>query len=322
MKTERRHELQHNELSDHMGVLLERVRPYSAGIAISVIAIVVALLLYSFWQGQQRTQSAEAWEAYFSATQSIAPDLAKLEQVSAQFPREDVGLWARIMLADHQLAEGAEDLFRDRAKARTNLAKAVENYLHVHSNTREDALRDRADIGLARAYEAQGDLDKARQRYQVLLQNAPNSPFAMLARERLDDLDKTPTKEFYDWFAKEEPKPAPSGAPATGDPLDFGFDKLPDPPAGSDGSMLQLPGFPIDGGVSTPTQPAPGETPATGEAPAEAPSPGVDDKAATPADSAPPAAEAPAPAAAETPPTAESPKADVSPAGEPSATPQ
>jgi predicted negative regulator of RcsB-dependent stress response len=314
MKTERRHELQHNELSDHMGVLLERIRPYSAGIAISIIAIVVALMLYSFWQGQQQTQNAEAWEAYFAATQSIVPDLEKLEQVSTQFPREDVGLWARIMLADHQLAEGTEDLFRDRAKARTNLAKAVENYDHVHSNTRDDALRERADIGLARAYEAQGDLEKARQRYQVLLQNSPNGPFGMLARERLDDLEKEPAKEFYDWFGKEEPKPVSTGAPATGDPLDFDFSKLPESPAGAGGSMLQLPGFPIEGGVSTPTQPAPGEAPAA--SPSESPAVPAD-KAVAPTGAATPAAEAPAPApapSAEAP--AETPKAEAPSAGE------
>ncbi len=309
MKTERRHELQHNELSDHMGVLLERIRPYSATIAFSIILIVAALLLYSFWQGQQQTQNAEAWEAYFAATQSIVPDLEKLEQVSTQFPREDVGLWARIMLADHQLGEGTEDLFRDRAKARPNLAKAVENYEHVHSNTRDDALRERADIGLARAYEAQGDLEKARQRYQVLLQNSPNGPFGMLARERLDDLEKEPAKEFYDWFAKEEPKPATSGAPATGDPLDFDFSKLPEAPKGSDGSMLRLPGFPIDGGTTTPTQPAPGETPATGTA--EGPAAPVDK--AAPADAVAPAAEPPAEAS---PPPAETPKAEAPSAGE------
>jgi predicted negative regulator of RcsB-dependent stress response len=302
MKTERRHELQHNQLSDQMGALVERVRPYTATIVVSLVLIVAAMLLYSFWTGQQHTQRADAWEAYFSATQSLTPNLEKLEQVSTQFPRDDVGLWARIMLADYQLAEGSEDLFSDRTRARTNLAKAVENYSHVLDNTREDALRERALIGLARAYEGQGELEKARQRYQVVLQNSPNGPFSLLARERLDDLELARTKEFYDWFGKEEPKPAAAGAAATGDPLDFDLSKLPDAPASQGGSMLQLPEFPVGGGSSTsaeqssaPDVAAP-PAPSGEQAPSAPGTPAVDGTptdGSPPADATPPSAEAP-----------------------------
>jgi len=315
MKSERRHELQHNELSDQMGVVVDRVRPYTAGIVISIIAILVALMLYSFWMGQQRTQNADAWEAYFAATQSIIPDLAKLQQVSEQFPKDDVGLWARIMLADHQLAEGSEELFTDRPKANANLAKAVENYTFVIDSTREDALRERADIGLARAYEGQGQLEKARQRYQILVQDSGGSPFALVARERLEELEMPRTKEFYDWFGKQDPKPSGAGAPATGEPLDFNFDKLPEAPASTTDSMLKLPDFPVGGGVTpgdvTPKSLEPSKdaapvtqetTPPATEPPATEPAPAAVEPASTPAPAAP--AETPAtnpPPATETP---------------------
>jgi hypothetical protein len=322
MKSERRHELQHNELSDQMGAMAERVRPYTAGIAISVIAILVALMLYSFWMGQQRTQNAEAWEAYFAATQSIVPNMEKLAQVAEQFPKDDVGLWARIMLADHQLAEGSEELFTDRAKANANLAKAVENYTFVIDSTRADALRERADIGLARAYEGQGQLEKARQRYQILVQDASNSPFAFIARERLEELEMPRTKEFYDWFVKQDPKPSGAGAPATGEPLDFNFDKLPEAPASSNESMLKLPDFPVGGGAANPLdvtpntlQPSPDGTPDA--TPAEPTLPAT--KEAAPSETPTASSETSAPATG-TPP-AETPSADPQPATEAPATP-
>lgn len=332
MKSERRHELQHNELSDHMGVMAERVRPYTAGIAISVIAILVALGLYSFWKGQQRVQNAEAWEAYYAATQTLSPDMAKLEDVAKKFPRDNVGLWASIMLADYQLADGAQELFSDRAKANENLAKAVVNYNHVLENTREDVLRERADIGLARAYEAQGELEKARQRYQVLILDSAGSPFALLARERLDHLELAQTKEFYDWFGKQDPKPSATAAPATGDPVDFDFSKLPEAPPSKGDSMLQLPGFPLEGAPGTTEGAIPADgaklpetAPAAGEVKA-----GADVQPASPSDAvapgavaAPPAETPPAaaPTPTEQPPATEAPPAELPPSTEAPAAP-
>jgi tetratricopeptide (TPR) repeat protein len=248
--------------------------------------------LYSFWTNQQRTQASEAWEAFFAATRSFLPETEKLEQIATQFPSEDVGLWSRIVLGDHYLADGAEGLFNDRPRARASLEKAVENYQYVLDHTRQDDLRERAEFGLARAFEAQGELDKARQRYQVLIQNAPNGPFSILARSRLDDLDRERTKEFYDWFAKHEPKSSTPGAPATGEQPPFDFDSLPTPSSGSGPSFLEMPQPPGASGKSPPAaepgapdaaSPASEAKPAASDPPAEA-SPPSPASAASPDD--------------------------------------
>jgi tetratricopeptide (TPR) repeat protein len=226
MKTERRHALARNELADLIGEKIEALKPYSTAITATALAVVVAIFAFVLWSRKSESRRAKAWEEYFAASQSADNSDAKLLEVIDDYPRSSAALWARISLADKQLAKGVDQLFNDRTLARQSLDEAVEEFRTALDEAADDPLlAERAMFGLAEAYEAKNDLSQAREQYRALLDQWPQGAFAGIANDRLADLERRGTKEFYDWFAKHSPQPkAPKGpgVPGQRPPFDTG----------------------------------------------------------------------------------------------------
>jgi predicted negative regulator of RcsB-dependent stress response len=232
MKTERRHELATNALADWLGEKIETLKPYSAAVSASAVAVLVVAFATVFWYQKREAGTAKAWESYFTALDERDPEKARsrLVQVSEDYAQSPAGLWSRLSLADAQLAKAMEALFQDRAAARKALDESVDDYLAVLKAAPADSLlAERATFGLAEAYESKDDLENARQKYRELVDRWPDGAFSAMANQRLTDLDRKTTKEFYDWFAKQSPKPKlPPGPGILGEKPGFDLDKLPD----------------------------------------------------------------------------------------------
>jgi tetratricopeptide (TPR) repeat protein len=241
MKTERRHELATNALADWLGERIEALKPYSAAVSASALAIVIVVFASVIWFQNRESATANAWKTYFEAldleqqrstVDARAKDdaRAKFVEISEDFAKSSPGLWARLSLADAQLAKGVDGLFGDRAGARKALDEAIDDYEAVLDTAPADSLlAERAIFGLASAYESKDELDNARRQYQTLLDRWPNGAFSSLAKARLADLDRKATKEFYDWFAKQAPKVTPPKGPGIpGEKPDFDLSKFPD----------------------------------------------------------------------------------------------
>jgi hypothetical protein len=231
MKTARRHELRTNELADWLGKEMVRLRPHGRAIAATVLLIVLSIVLVVFYSNRGRQLEEQAWSQYFAALDELAArgNIDRLRDVSEQYPRTPAGLWAHLTLADAQLAEGTENMFRDRQAALTQLQSAIQNYDYVRQHAKDPLLLERATFGLARAYESQADLERAKKTYQELQSRWPQGPFAQAAQERLEDLARRPTHKFYDWFKRQNPQPP---APQDEDDLKL----LPDRPPARNGS--------------------------------------------------------------------------------------
>jgi tetratricopeptide (TPR) repeat protein len=266
MKTERRHELATNVLADWLGEKIEALKPYSAAVSATALAVVVVVFAAVFWYQKREAGMAEAWEKYFIALEEQSPDQAgdKLEAVAIDYPQSTAGLWSRLSLADTQLANGVNDLFKDRSAARKALEQAVDGYQAVLDHAPDDSLlAERATLGLAEAYESKDDLDAARKQYQALLAGWPNGAFSSMAKSRLDDLERKSTKDFYDWFAKQSPHdllPRKTGKP--GEKPAFDFDKLSDEPFTSD---INVGGKKVSGNVRKPASESDGESAEDGD---------------------------------------------------------
>ena len=115
-----------------------------------------------------------------------------------------VGWWSLCMAADLGLDEGSNLLFRDTLLARDILRTAADHYQTVLGETREPALLKQASFGLARVHECLGEIKKAEAEYQAIAAKWPDTPFALAAEKRAKDLKRPETKEFYDWFAKQD----------------------------------------------------------------------------------------------------------------------
>jgi len=227
MKTERRHQLETNALADRLGHLIERLEPYSTPIVGVVVAIVLIVVTYLYLSSQTKTKAAEGWNRYLAATLSLSgtDPLGQLEEVAAQYDGTPAGDWARLRMADIQLSNAIDELFRDRASANEQLRQAADNYRQVSEQADDDLLIKRALLGLGQTHESLDELDDARHSYQELVDRFADSTLANLAQQRLGMLDRRSTKEFYDWFVQQTPAPAPDNSPAG-----LNLESLPDEP--------------------------------------------------------------------------------------------
>jgi hypothetical protein len=116
------------------------------------------------------------------------------------------------VLADSALAQGCDLLFTDRARGLERLQDAVGRYRQLLAARPTGMLAERTVFGLAKANEALGNLDEARQGYEAVIADHPGSAAASLAASRVGAVSREATRQWYDWFAAQ--KPAPPAAPA------------------------------------------------------------------------------------------------------------
>jgi tetratricopeptide (TPR) repeat protein len=212
MKSEERHKLQQNELADWLGRGYAAIKPYANAILAVVLLAVVIASLTLWWTRQSHSEASAGWDQLFAALENGR--IAEIGKIAEQNPNSEIGLWATVISGDMRLANGCQELFTNKATASQDLQKALEDYTRVRSETRNSLLRERAVFGLARTYEAlsgtrqsQGELDKAVQNYQELVHNWKDGPYYSLAKDRLDDLNTSDAKTFYDKFAHFDPQP-------------------------------------------------------------------------------------------------------------------
>lgn len=232
MKTERRHELKHNDLADWIAQTGERLRPYATGILGVVLALVMLVFVYVYLQNSRASRRREAIDAYYDAYNS-PQGLTRLDEIARQYPSEPAGVLAQLAAADRRLDEGTRNLFTDRATARDQLRKAVEGYEAARAATEDPFLKQMALWGAARSHEAlgfesPGDLRTAVGLYNEFAKTYPQAPLAVEAKRRVADLQRNSTLEFYDWFARVPVSPPPGQEPLIGDP--GSLEKLPEGP--------------------------------------------------------------------------------------------
>jgi len=283
MKSERRHELQHNALADWLGQTIDKLKPYSMAILGLVLLVLLGFGVYTWQSKVSAADSAKAWDDFHQAFNSGAP--SDLDEVAKSHSGTDVAHWAAVVAADAYLNEGCEELFSNKANAGQELRKAVEHYKTVLKESRVSALRERATFGLARAYEAlagtrqsEGELDDARKMYEEVVQTWPKGPYTVMATRRLEDLNRQEIKEFYDDFATWKPKPAYAPPlPASDQEQMLDFDNLREGSVPDFSGTLGLDdpeeeeeeGEQTPPGATSPSPTEPGAAEATGETPSE-----------------------------------------------------
>ncbi len=283
MKTERRHELQTNELADSLARWIEIARPYSrAGLAL-VVAVAVVLFAWGYLHSSNSRRLGDGWNEYFEAMKT-RDRRGALSDIAENYAGTPVAEWARLVLADIQLEDGTQRMFLDKKDGRDELRQAADKFLSVIHESDQPMIQQHATFGLARAHEALGSLDKAREEYNSIASKWPDSPYVSDAQQRAKDLDQHATKSFYDWFAKYEPPRPLAREPGTpGVKPNFAKDPL-------EGAGLVLPSLndKSSQGDSAPPSGEPAapdsQPPADSEKPDDKP---ADDTAAQPADSAP-----------------------------------
>ena len=211
MKSERRHELEQNELADWLGDSVASIKPYTNVILGVVLGVLIVIVGGTWWIQQSQVKQAESWDAFYTALSSS--NLADLGDMVEEYPDSKAADWARAVAGDMHLTAGCNQLFTNRANANSELGKAAKFFEEVLDKSQQGVLLDRASYGLARTREAMGELDKAEELYEKVTKKWPDGPFAEISASRLKSLKQQGTLEFYDRFAKFDPKPAFSTQP-------------------------------------------------------------------------------------------------------------
>ncbi len=279
MKSTRRHELQTNELEASLAHWIDAVKPYSRAVVALLVAVVVAIMAWSYLSTQNQRKAAEGWEALYAALDSSTAreDLAG---VAARYADTSVGPWARVTLADVLANEGTNRLLAEKTAARDLLQQAAEEYQAVLLETKNAMLLQARHVRPGSRHEAQGTPDgltSARKEYTSIGEKWPDSPYKKDAEQRAAALEATSTKEFYDWLAHyEPPRPFSTEPGRPGARPDFLSDPLQDtstqlPSAIDDTTPLPKFGTEPTSGPSLGDEPAASEEPSKSNAPAAAP---------------------------------------------------
>jgi hypothetical protein len=201
MKSERRHDLETNELAIRVKEWLETFKPHQGKLFGAAIVVAVAAFAWSTWSGASGSRQAEAWEAYTLAAYSADPDLLAMKQIAdnEDYASTNVPEWAYLAWCDRQLFLAARNYLINRENA-TDRLKQIQGIYDTLSTQASDAqLRDRAHFGLAQVYEMQDKLDLAKEQYTLV-----TGDFAPIAQDRLAALEEDDAKDICKWLATAE----------------------------------------------------------------------------------------------------------------------
>jgi predicted negative regulator of RcsB-dependent stress response len=259
MKAQHRHELHTNALAEWLETTIERIKPYSRAIVGAILAVAIVIGVYAYVNALERRTVAAASDQYITALQTFQSEgPMELQRIAEDYRGTEPAVLAQLVLAETQLNQGTGELYVNKPAAETELSLAVGSFTKVLQTTKDPMLRAWALYGLGRAHESQGQssqLAQARSEYQRLIDEYPDSSLVSAARGHLAQLNETSVKEFYDWFAKQNPQPAGSDSGSGVPGFKPSFD-LSEPPASGD---LK---FPEPGSKSSSETPA--ESPSSG----------------------------------------------------------
>ena len=256
MKTERRQELNQNELAQTVNTTLDKFMPYWQYVAAAAVILFTVYFVTMFVINSQRKAEELGWSTFFSAKAGRSADA--LDELAATQGDSPVAVWAQESAAQARLTEACAAVHRDRAAAKEGFQSALTGFQSVLSASPDTLLAQRASWGVAQAHEGLNDLASAKQAYQKLVDTWPESALAEKAKDRLEQLDDPQTQEFYQWFyAQEPPKPkasagiAPPSLPSLGDdvPTEPNFE-VPDPTSEESGLNLNLDADNSSGGTA------------------------------------------------------------------------
>jgi tetratricopeptide (TPR) repeat protein len=207
MKAQHRHELQANYLARWLEAKIEQVKPYTQAIVGVVIAAAVLIGVWMYLKHMDSSAEQAAADSLIAAINNQFDPIKAYQETIELHPGTPQATTARVLMGEQLLRMGSQQLYTNKPEGRANLGKAADLFNDVEANANDQMLRAWALYGLGRAHESLGELDRARGDFEKLTKEYPSSSLKPDAERHLTNLAKQSTKEFYDWFAKQDPRP-------------------------------------------------------------------------------------------------------------------
>jgi hypothetical protein len=213
MQSERRHELQENTLARELGTWSDKLRPYTS-VILAVIAVLLGVyVIASLWNSYQETRDRAAWDDYQLAVLQGDVEQKALRRLadSEDHAGTDMQQWALMGWADRQVLRASQLYLTSRDEAVDRVNDVIGIYEQFAGDGSNPEIRNRAQLGLARAFEIKGDVKQARAHYELV-----EGALAEVADQRLRELEGAQVEDTMKWLATAElPKPATPGGPGT-----------------------------------------------------------------------------------------------------------
>jgi hypothetical protein len=219
MKSERRHELQHNDLAEWILKCYEQVVPYKNALLGTGLLLIVLLIGVSLWRSHSLAQAGEAWNSLgypigipvFTPNFPDEKTISVMERASQTYPGTAAAQWAQVFAGDTALMVGTNKVLTEKKVGIDYLNQARELYDKALKEITIPAAREQAMFGRARALESliekKAQLDEAIAAYKELNDRFPRGMFKPIADQRLEQLEKQGTLKFYEALAQYTPKP-------------------------------------------------------------------------------------------------------------------
>ncbi|MEM7558580.1 MAG: hypothetical protein AAF394_05615, partial [Planctomycetota bacterium] len=154
-----RHELEKNELADRLESGISSIQPMLPVILGVIAVVVVGALGFGIYSANAYSGQAEAWSEYY--LRLAGADSETFLEVADVYPDSKMANWARLNAADGYLQSGLDALYTNRKEADETIGLAITNYEQVLDSSDSDELTMKVLLGLGRAHESLGELDKA-----------------------------------------------------------------------------------------------------------------------------------------------------------------
>ena len=255
MKSEHRHELAENDLEVFINKMRARfaevMELHGNRILLWASAVLLLIAAFVFYRNNSGSANAEGWAALYGSRN--AEDLAS---VADSYKETPVGQWAKLRMGEQYMQSGLTLMFTDREAGKADLEEARNAFNELLNDSEtSDEIRERALYGLATVLESLSgsDLKPAIETYRKLLSSFPNTPYQVVVKERIEELENRSTQEFYAWFAEQKPEPKDLELPKDLQGQSSGLNLppgLPNNPSGDQPSKQEMPAKQAEGKAS------------------------------------------------------------------------
>lgn len=211
MNSERRHDLQENELATALGKVNKSIDPYSKPIAVAVVLGFVGFLGWGFYSSGQAGRRSDATYQLIEA--SVSNDSETLATVAAQYAETPAAAWSRLYQGSSKMGVGINSLFTSREEAEELLSEASAAYQEALKLSDDKMIQSRSYFGLARISESLGNVDEAIENYEAAMAVGESDAMVEEAKQKIASLSKPQTQEFLAWFNDQDFAPANPAAP-------------------------------------------------------------------------------------------------------------
>ncbi len=224
MKSERRHELQQNELADRLTHTIEWCKTNGQLILGGLIGVAIIGIGIGYFTSLSRKGNQTRWNAYYEAQSKNDRDeiVKSLEEVStdAKYKDSPTGNWALLSAANMLLDSGMGAVYSNPTKAKEDLDKAIVHYNVLldpeRKNSPSELIEREATFGLAQAYEGTNQFIEVRdegEKDEPHFENAikqyekvaewEDSAMANTSADRVSYLRDPSIQKWARWYVKE-----------------------------------------------------------------------------------------------------------------------